>query len=95
MQSRFNGLKCLCNLETAAVMSRDGGGFDVLNPLSPLLSGDKSRKGSVDAPIEGLIELINSRGDVYTTSSCSGRISVFAEPNEVRGHISSFRAASF
>lgn len=49
----------------------------------PLPTGDKSRKGSVDAPIEGLIALINARGDVYTTSSCSGRISVFAEPNEV------------
>ena len=39
----------------------------------------------MDAPIQGLIALINAQSDVYTTSSCSGRISVFAEPNQVGG----------
>ncbi|KAG2492264.1 hypothetical protein HYH03_009504 [Edaphochlamys debaryana] len=42
--------------------------------------GDKSRKGSVDAPIASLVARINAHPGVYTTSSCSGRISVFGEP---------------
>ena len=45
-----------------------------------LAAGDRSRKGSVDAPIVELVELINAQADVYTTSSCSGRITVFGEP---------------
>jgi len=41
---------------------------------------DLSRKGSVDAPIEALVEYINnSLTDYYTSSSCSGRAVVFAE----------------
>ncbi|EFJ46471.1 hypothetical protein VOLCADRAFT_118079, partial [Volvox carteri f. nagariensis] len=42
--------------------------------------GDKSRKGSVDAPVAVLVSRINSHPAVYTTSSCSGRITVFGEP---------------
>ncbi|GMH40346.1 hypothetical protein BSKO_08250 [Bryopsis sp. KO-2023] len=42
--------------------------------------GDKSRKGSVDAPIVDLVNLINGRDDIFTTSSCSGRLSVFGDP---------------
>lgn len=39
------------------------------------LSGiDLSRKGSVDAPVEDLVKLINAQKDLFTTSSCSGRI---------------------
>ncbi|KAJ8319126.1 hypothetical protein KUTeg_004217 [Tegillarca granosa] len=38
---------------------------------------DLSRKGSVDAPIQPLIEYINNESDYFTTSSCSGRIIVF------------------
>ncbi|KAL6761820.1 methyltransferase TYW3-domain-containing protein, partial [Haematococcus lacustris] len=45
--------------------------------------GDKSRKGSVDERALPIIRLINARADMFTTSSCSGRISVFAEPTEV------------
>lgn len=41
---------------------------------------DKSKKGSVDAPIIPLVKLINSKKDYYTTSSCSGRIIVMAIP---------------
>lgn len=37
---------------------------------------DKSPKGSIDAPIQDLIHLINSISDYMTTSSCSGRISI-------------------
>ena len=36
----------------------------------------------MDAPIVSLIELINAQPDLFTTSSCSGRVSVFAEPTE-------------
>ena len=42
---------------------------------------DKSKKGSVDKPIEKLVELINSKKDFYTTSSCSGRIVVLSVPD--------------
>ena len=38
---------------------------------------DKSPKGSVDEPIQGLVDLINAHNDYSTTSSCSGRISLF------------------
>lgn len=44
--------------------------------------GDKSRKGSVDAPIAALVQDLNTRSDMYTTSSCSGRISIFGEADE-------------
>ena len=37
---------------------------------------DQSRKGSIDAPIVDLINFINEHNDFFTTSSCSGRISV-------------------
>lgn len=40
---------------------------------------DKSPKGCVDAPIADLVAEINKHADFVTTSSCSGRISVFAE----------------
>lgn len=40
---------------------------------------DLSPKGSVDEPIRDLISEINSLDGLVTTSSCSGRISVFLE----------------
>lgn len=40
---------------------------------------DLSPKGSVDAPIRDLISEINRIEGIVTTSSCSGRISVFLE----------------
>ncbi|KAF2130838.1 hypothetical protein P153DRAFT_430144 [Dothidotthia symphoricarpi CBS 119687] len=40
---------------------------------------DLSPKGSVDEPIRDLIDEINSLDGLVTTSSCSGRISVFLE----------------
>lgn len=39
---------------------------------------DKSPKGSIDAPIEALVHTINGTRDYVTTSTCSGRISLFA-----------------
>jgi tRNA wybutosine-synthesizing protein 3 len=38
---------------------------------------DKSPKGSVDEAIIPLIELLNRHDDYVTTSSCSGRVSVY------------------
>jgi tRNA wybutosine-synthesizing protein 3 len=38
---------------------------------------DKSKKGNVDKPLIFLIEKINLSENYYTTSSCSGRISIF------------------
>ena len=35
---------------------------------------DKSKKGCVDEDIKEIINIINSKKDYYTTSSCSGRI---------------------
>lgn len=40
---------------------------------------DLSPKGSVDEPIRHLINIINRNSDLVTTSSCSGRVSVFLE----------------
>lgn len=41
---------------------------------------DKSRAGGVDAPIADLIHRINQHPFFFTTSSCSGRVSIFSEP---------------
>lgn len=35
---------------------------------------DKSKKGSIDEDVKDLVNLINSKDNYYTTSSCSGRI---------------------
>ncbi|KAF2753297.1 hypothetical protein EJ05DRAFT_504948 [Pseudovirgaria hyperparasitica] len=40
---------------------------------------DSSPKGTIDEPIRSLIDDINNREGFVTTSSCSGRISVFLE----------------
>jgi tRNA wybutosine-synthesizing protein 3 len=40
---------------------------------------DSSPKGSIDGPIQGLIKEINAKPNLVTTSSCSGRISVYLE----------------
>eukprot|EP00746_Dinoflagellata_sp_MGD_P139467 gnl/MRDRNA2_/MRDRNA2_72920_c0_seq1.p1 gnl/MRDRNA2_/MRDRNA2_72920_c0~~gnl/MRDRNA2_/MRDRNA2_72920_c0_seq1.p1 ORF type:complete len:673 (+),score=137.15 gnl/MRDRNA2_/MRDRNA2_72920_c0_seq1:101-2119(+) len=43
-----------------------------------ILSGlDKSPKGSIDAPIVDLLNFINAQDGVVSTSSCSGRVSLF------------------
>ncbi|XP_073014133.1 tRNA wybutosine-synthesizing protein 2/3/4 isoform X4 [Typha latifolia] len=44
-------------------------------------SPDKSPKGGVDAPIVPLLEAINRHPSYFTTSSCSGRISILCHPN--------------
>jgi tRNA wybutosine-synthesizing protein 3 len=54
--------------------------FDVCkrNVLGKL---DKSPKGSIDAPILSLVGAINASLDYVTTSTCSGRISIFSTPD--------------
>src|SRR3989338_9212408 len=49
----------------------------ILESLHAVEYSDKSRKGSVDAPVVELIERINASEDYVTTSSCSGRIVLF------------------
>ena len=50
------------------------------------LPRDKSPKGSVDAPIRHLVDLINSHSRYCTLSSCSGRLSLF-DPTGRSGNI--------
>lgn len=42
---------------------------------------DFSPKGSIDLPIRELVSFLNSHNDYVTTSSCSGRISVYRDDN--------------
>lgn len=49
---------------------------------------DLSPKGSIDAPIRELIGEINGFDGIVTTSSCSGRISVFLEGRKADGDAS-------
>lgn len=51
---------------------------------------DLSPKGSIDAPIRELISEINSFDGIVTTSSCSGRISVFLEGRKADGDAPNF-----
>lgn len=44
---------------------------------------DASPKGTIDVPLLPLIHLINTHPDMFTTSSCSGRVSVFLEGDRV------------
>ncbi|MES1917042.1 MAG: hypothetical protein MHM6MM_008804, partial [Cercozoa sp. M6MM] len=44
---------------------------------------DKSPKGSVDVPVIPLLRLINSHADLFSTSSCSGRITLLARDSTV------------
>lgn len=48
-----------------------------------LAKADISRKGSIDEPIVDLVHYINKSDEYFTTSSCSGRIYVYEERNEV------------
>ena len=48
---------------------------------------DASPKGSIDTPIVSLIANINSLPQFVTTSSCSGRISVYLEGEKSGGHV--------
>ncbi|MQL85841.1 hypothetical protein Taro_018373, partial [Colocasia esculenta] len=43
---------------------------------------DKSPKGTLDSPIVPLLHAINRHPSFFTTSSCSGRISILSHPSE-------------
>ena len=62
-------------------MSRDQFLFRKENQLK---KGDKSLKGNWDHRIAELCNKINSIGDYYTTSSCSGRVVVLKDSKEKR-----------
>lgn len=47
--------------------------------MSCLSQVDLSKKGSIDDQIMDLVQYINAKDNYFTTSSCSGRISVFSE----------------
>jgi tRNA(Phe) wybutosine-synthesizing methylase Tyw3 len=55
--------------------------------LAQLSSGeiDKSPKGFIDEHIADLCHWINKRPNIYTTSSCSGRITLFLHGEESKG----------
>jgi tRNA wybutosine-synthesizing protein 3 len=55
--------------------------------LSKLFHPDKSPKGSVDTAIIPLLNLFNGHPDYITTSSCSGRISIFHQCNDDDGEV--------
>ena len=58
---------------------------------------DKSRKKSVDEDIKKLVDLINSKEDYYSTSSCSGRIVLIrqAKKNKAKWLFVSHREVNF
>lgn len=47
---------------------------------------DKSKKGSTDIDAKPIINLLNTKRNYYTTSSCSGRISLFREAKSKKKH---------
>ena len=47
---------------------------------------DKSRKGSIDAGIIPIVNLLNSSSSYYTTSSCAGRIMLLKIPHSGKKH---------
>ena len=49
---------------------------------------DKSKKQSVDDRIAGLCDMINSKKDFYTTSSCSGRILLIEKKSGLKNECS-------
>lgn len=46
---------------------------------------DLSRKGSIDEPIRNLVDIINQNTYYYTTSTCSGRITLIEKPYGLSG----------
>lgn len=47
---------------------------------------DRSKKGDVDREIVPLLDAINAHPDLYSTSSCAGRIDLFVEPVSGKKH---------
>ena len=60
---------------------------EILRKLNASVYTDKSPKGFLDAPIVELVNLLNSHKDYVTTSSCSGRIVLYATlEKKLRAH---------
>lgn len=74
-------LQCFLSYNTAMVSRFEARKHKILEQLDAPDEEyhDLSPKGSVDAPIRDLIREINRIDGIVTTSSCSGRISVFLE----------------
>lgn len=47
---------------------------------------DRSKKGGVDLEALPLLDAINANSNLYTTSSCAGRIVLFVEPESGKKH---------
>jgi tRNA wybutosine-synthesizing protein 3 len=78
-EERFRVLQPLSQLNSGQAMaSFDDRKHAVLQGLASDAK-DKSRAGGVDAPIAPLVARINCHSSYCTTSSCSGRVSVFSE----------------
>lgn len=60
-------------------MAELGASSFVVDKARVLGQVDLSRKGSVDAAIVPLVDYVNSQDHFYTTSSCAGRLVLFAE----------------
>ncbi|MFT4310748.1 MAG: tRNA wybutosine-synthesizing 3 family protein [Candidatus Woesearchaeota archaeon] len=54
--------------------------------MQALLHPDKSRAGSCDIQIKPLLDILNAHPDVYTTSSCAGRIMVLQKTPQSKKH---------
>lgn len=54
--------------------------------IKKLYVEDKSKKGTTDEDAKPIIEALNKSKNYYTTSSCSGRISLFREAKSKKKH---------
>ena len=61
----------------------DAGKHDILTSIKN--GSDNSPKGSIDLHIQEIVEFINNLDDFVTTSSCSGRISLYRDDNQTKG----------
>lgn len=59
--------------------------------LACLSQVDLSKKGSIDDQILDLVHCINSKDNYFTTSSCSGRVSVFSEVSRLNSALQLMR----
>jgi tRNA wybutosine-synthesizing protein 3 len=50
-----------------------------LDKKNILSRADQSKKGAIDPKIQPLVDIINKHPSLYTTSSCSGRVSVLQD----------------
>mmetsp|Transcript_71611 Transcript_71611/g.142100 ORF Transcript_71611/g.142100 Transcript_71611/m.142100 type:complete len:782 (+) Transcript_71611:80-2425(+) len=79
----------VCCIPTAGTLEHGCLNIEFVRRKEQILASlDRSPKGSVDAPIVDFLAWLNSRPQIVTTSSCSGRISVFlgsCDPTSSKG----------